>query len=156
MGQEVYLARSGAIELVESPPGVQIVAVQGYLSFAAVATMLRQFEQATVGGEVVRVVVFDLLGIEGFQPGVPAKIIQWLGGQADRIRAGVLVTASPVLLATARAAELLLPTTMLATASSRREAIDMAHRLVAGRERASTAVRRRDREQVPDERKHNA
>jgi hypothetical protein len=156
MGEQGKPACHDTVETTLGPPEVCTVIVRDYLTFAVAGEVLRRLELAVAGESAVRAVVLDLLGIDGFEPGVPARIFQWLGAQSGQIVAAVLVTSSRTLVATARAAEWLLPSTVVDAAPQRSEAIELAIGFVNRRARTSSAVRRRVATPLPIERKNSA
>jgi hypothetical protein len=83
-----------------------------------------------------------VLALDGFEPGVPAKIIHWLGARASGVDLGVLVTASPVLVATVHAAQLLLSPGVFVPASTRSEAYAAAAAVAGRRARVSSELTR--------------
>jgi hypothetical protein len=134
-------ARAGAHD-VAGPPCTVTVRVQGFVDHPVIVTALRRFDAAIQRDPTVQAVVLDVLDIEGFEPGVPARLIQWLAQNAGQVRAAALVTMSPVLLATVRASELLLPNSTFTAAPTRAEAQSAARDALEGRTRTSTGVRR--------------
>ncbi len=134
--------RSGTAD-VQGPAQVHTVAVRGFVTFNVASDLLRRFDAAIALDPSIRAVVIDMETIEGFEPGIPARIIQWLGANASQITAAVLVTLSPVLTATVRAAALILPNTNVGSATTRMEGQSTAVHLIAqSRPRAQTGTRR--------------
>lgn len=134
--------RAGAQD-VGGPSRVHTIRIQGFLSYAVMTDVIRRLDAAVANDETVQAVVVDALEIDGFEPGIPARLVQWLGNNTAQVRVAVLSTLSPVLTATARAAELLLPETALAVAPTRAEAQHAAQHLLNTRPRVSTGTRQR-------------
>jgi len=107
---------------VPGPSRTHTVALWGWLTHRGIDEMLRRFELALENDGGIEAVVIDALALDGFDPGAPARVIHWIGAHAGRVRAIVVVTHSLVLLSTARAAALMLPTTIVEVASERGDA----------------------------------
>src|SRR4051794_39155806 len=109
MGEQRSLVRAGAVTVVGSPAGVAAVVITGFVSFPVLAQVLDHAERALAEEPEPSAVVLDVLGIEGFEPGVPARVIHWLGAHSDRVAVAGLITTRPVLQALVRAAEVMVP-----------------------------------------------
>ena len=143
MGDMDRLAVSAGAQDVGGPPGVHTIRVHGFLSFPVVQDVIRRLDRAVASDATMQAIVIDTLEIDGFEPGIPARLVQWLGNNTEQVRVAVLATLSPVLTATVRAAELLLRNTSLAVAPTRAEAQYAAQHLLNTRPRVSTGTRQR-------------
>ena len=136
------IVRAGAQDL-GGPAGIHTIRLYGFLSFPVFQDLIRRLDYALSTDATVQAVVIDGLEIDGFEPGIPARLVQWLGNNSAQVRVAVLATLSPVLTATVRAAELLLRETALGVAPTRGEAQYVAQHLLSTRVRATTGTRPR-------------
>ncbi len=133
--------RAGAQDL-DGPQRTHGVRLYGFVSLPVIQDAMRRFDAAIERDATIEAVVLDALDIDGFEPGIPARFVQWLAQNAGQVRAAVLVTLSPVLVATVRASELLLPHTEISAAQTRSAALAIAVQGVASRQRVSTGIQR--------------
>lgn len=135
---------SGTAEIVSSPGGACVIAPTGYVTFETLQRAMTLLDISIARDPSTRGVVLDALGIAGFEPGVPARAIQWVAARRKLVSAAVLVSTSPVLLATVRAAALMVRDVEIYAVPSRSEAVSGVLALVTpARARQSTGVRRR-------------
>lgn len=141
MGERV---ESGTAEIVSAPGGVCVIALGGYVTFDTLLRAMTLLDSNIARDPSTQGVVLDVLGIAGFEPGVPARAIQWVAARRKLVSAAVLVSTSPVLLATVRAAALMVREVEIYAVASRSEAISGVLSLVAPRRaRQHTGVRRK-------------
>jgi hypothetical protein len=142
MGDLSRVGSAGRSSTFSTPAGVHGVVVTGFLSIAITLDALAELERAVGSASEPQAVVLDVVAIEGFEPGVPAKIIQWLGARAGVVPFGVVATTSPVLAATVRAVSVVLNGSQLVAVASRGEAVRRASHAMRGR--TNTGVHRKD------------
>ena len=131
---ERLVARAGVQDLT-GPRTVHTVRAFGYLAQSGAADIVRRFDAALANDPSIQAIVLDVLDLDGFEPGVPARLIQWFGRNVAMVRVGVLATLSPVLTATVRAAGILQPNSRFGVAGTRAEAQQFALQLIESRVR---------------------
>lgn len=136
----------GSVDGISIAKGVYALSVRGFVSFDVMAEVLARVMRALEDDTSLRAIVYDVSGIDGFEPGVPAKLIQWLGANSERLEAVVIVSTRPAIIALSRAAEVMVPSVRCVSAPTRAEAIAIATRLVGSRSRTQTGIRSRQSE----------
>lgn len=140
MGATVRRAARVGAQDIEGPEHTHGVKLSGFVDSLVIRDAMRRFDLAIERDGTIEGLVLDALEIEGFEPGVPARFVLWLGRYTGQIRAGVLATLSPVLIATVRASELLLPQIAISAAPTRSSAYASLQQALGTRRRVSTGI----------------
>jgi hypothetical protein len=127
------------VTAAESPGGIAVFSIRGFATRATVDDAIAASE-AVMAEREVKALVFDLLTLDGFEPGIPMKVIAWLGTRDD-LAVYAIVSTSPTLIATIRAAEVMLPKLKLVSAPSRSECLARVTKILRDRLRSTTGVR---------------
>jgi hypothetical protein len=130
-------------QVASAPPGVVAFSLAGYATFATIEAALARASAAIADAAEPRGVVLDLSGVDGFQPGVPAKIVQWTHANRERVCALALVTTSTVWAATLRAAVFMVPDTRFVSVPTLPAAYAALAGMFRSRALAETGVRRK-------------
>lgn len=155
MGESYELVERGTFEVINAPGGVFAAAVRGFVSFTVLGDVLAAASRALASSPEVRSVLLDVESIAGFEPGVPARLIQWLGAHTEQVTGLVVVSSRPVLQAVVRAAEVMLPGVICVSATMRSEGLAVAGTLAQRRRRSYTGSRRRSGSGGPAEARKN-
>ena len=143
MGNSSGQARALVVESVVCRRSVVSIAVRGFISLASVRDSLRLADVAMGATRPAAVVLLDVSDIDSFEPGVPAKVIQWLGTRAELVPAVVVVSARPVVRGVVRAAAVMLSNIECDCVATRSEGLARAERLAARRDAVTTGVHAR-------------
>ncbi len=134
------MQREGARDF-QGPARTHCVSLSGFVSAAVMMDAIRRFDEAIRRDATIEAIVLDALDIDGFEPGTPARMVRWLLQDGTQIRAGILVSVSPVLLATLRATALLLPRMDVSAAPTRESACAWVVQTLGARHRVTTGIR---------------